>query len=529
MSTLRAVRMYGRFMVGLPAFLRRRMTVEEAEAAIRSDLADRDANFLRLARRAIYDNPRSPYLALLTAAGCTYGDLESSVGRRGLEPTLQALRDEGVYVTFEEYKGRQPIVRGGRTIEADAHAFDNPLASKAYAGTTGGSTGTATRVDTDLDNIYALTRHVLIGRKVHGVLGVPGAVWKGTLPDPIGVQVLLGSALYDNMPERWFTPVTRDDYTPPMRFRLATNYILWMSRICRVPFPWPEPLPIDQAIVLARWAAESVKRHGGCQVVSSVSLGMRVCIAAREAGLDLSGARFFGGGEPMTPAKMAAFTAVGARHVTIYVSVDAGVMGLPCANASEENDQHLVADNVALIQHPRPVLGSDVEVNAFYFTSLNEKASKVLLNMESDDYGIVEERSCGCPLEALGYGRHLRQIRSYGKLTGEGVTLVGSEMVRILEHVLPSRHGGTPQDYQLVEEQDANGLTRLVLCIDPAASIRDEQAVINTMLDALKAGSVAGGLTQSFWKRGGTFQVRRASPVWTARGKLPIIRRGGTS
>ncbi|HSG00435.1 MAG TPA: hypothetical protein VLA20_04855 [Vicinamibacterales bacterium] len=526
MSTLRELRMYGRFMVGLPAFFRRRITVEQAEAAVRLGLAEREANLLRLARRGIYDNPRSPYRKLLEMAGCTYGDLESSVRTKGLEPTLRALRAEGVYVTFEEYKGRQPLVRGGQTFEIDPHDFDNPLATRAYAGTTGGSTGAGTRVETDLDNIYALTQHVMIGRDVHGVLTLPGAVWKGTLPDPIGVQVLLGSVLYQNIPQRWFTPVTRDDYVPPLRFRMATQYILWMSRLCGARFPWPEPLPVDQAIVLARWAADAVKTHGGCQVVSSVSLGMRVCIAAKEAGLDLTGANFFGGGEPITPAKMAAFSAVGARHITIYVSVDAGVLGLPCANPAEDNDQHLLEDNVALIQHPRALLGSDIEVDAFYFTSLCDRSSKILFNMESDDYGVVEERACGCRLETLGYRRHLRQIRSYGKLTGEGVTLVGSEMIRILEHVLPSTYGGTTQDYQLLEEHDEQGFTRLVLLIDPKVPISSEQAVIDTMLDALKAGSEAGGLTQSFWKRAGTFRIRRQPPVWTARGKLPLIVRG---
>ncbi len=528
MNGLRTLQMYGRFMAGLPSHLRRRLTIEQAKASIQEGLANRESNFLAIARRGIYGNPSSPYLPLLELAGCAYGDLEASVRAKGLEPTLEALRAEGVYVTFEEYKGRQPLVRGGRTFALDPHAFDNPTASRAYAGTTGGSTGAGTRVDTDLDNIYALTRHVMLGRDVHGVLGLPTALWKGTLPDPIGVQVLLGSVLYDNIPERWFTPVTRDDYTAPLRFRLATQYILWMSRVCRTPFPWPEPLPLDQAHVLARWAAHAVKTHGGCQIVSSVSLGMRVCVAAKDAGLDLTGAKFFGGGEPMTPAKMAAFTAVGARHVTIYVSVDAGVMGLPCGAPIEENDQHLLEDNVALIQHPRAVPGADVDVDAFYFTSLGEKSSKILLNMESDDYGVVEERSCGCPLEALGYRRHVRQIRSYGKLTGEGVTLVGSEMVRVLEEVLPARFGGTAQDYQLLEEHDAQGFTKLVLLIAPHVDIANEQAVIDAMLDEVKAGSVAGGLTHSFWKRAGTFKVRREPPVWTARGKLPSIRIGGS-
>lgn len=528
MSALGTLQMYGRFIVGLPGFLRRRITVDEAKAAVREGLANRNANFLRIARRGVYDNPESPYRALLQMAGCEYGDLEASVRDRGLEPTLERLRAEGVYVTFEEYKGRQPIVRGGRTIEVEEHAFDNPLAARAYEGQTGGSTGAASRVGTDLDNIYVQSPHLMLARHVNGMLGLPTAVWKGQLPDPVGIEVFLRSVLHGNPPKRWFTPITRDAFVPPLRFRLATRYVLWMSRVCGVPCPEPEPLRLDEAIVLARWAAETVREHGACEVVCSSSLGVRVCLAAAEAGLDLTGANFFGGGEPFTASKRMAFERVGARYVPIYISVDSGPIGLPCAAAVEENDQHFVADNLALIQFPRKVRQSGTEVDAFYFTSLRHRASKVLLNMESDDYGIVESRSCGCEFEALGYQRHIRQIRSFGKLTGEGVTLVGSEMVKILEEVLPRRFGGSPLDFQLVEEEDENGLARLTILVDPALEIASDQDVIAAVLDAVKAGSVAGGLAQSFWQQAGTFRVRREAPVWTKRGKLPSLRVGAS-
>jgi hypothetical protein len=524
MSALGTVAMYGRFMAGLPGHLRRRMTVADAERLLRDGLAAREENFLRIARRGIFDRPASAYAQLLDLAGCTYADLEASVRTKGLEPTLAALRAEGVYVTFEEYKGRQPLVRRGRTIPTDEHAFDNPVASKAYEGTTGGSTGAATRVATDLDNIYSQTPHVMMVRHVHGLLGFPTAVWKGALPDPVGVEVYLRSVVYRGQPERWFTPVTRDHYRAPLRFRLANHYIVWMSRLLGVRCPSPEPLPLDQAVVLARWAADAIQRAGGCQIVASVSLGMRVCLAAREAGIDLTGTHFFGGGEPMTAAKQAAFASVGARHVTFYTSVDAGPIGLPCANPIESNDQHLLEDNLALIQHRREVAGSGVEVDAFLFTSLRDRSSKILLNAESDDYGIVEERACGCPFEALGYGRHVRRIRSFGKLTGEGVTLVGSEMIRILEEVLPQRFGATPQDFQLVEDHDERGFTRLTLVVDPSVRVDRDEQLISALLEAIGDSSVAGGLTQSYWKQAGTFRVRREAPAWTARGKLPLIR-----
>ena len=348
MSTLHMLRMYGRFMTGLPMFLRRRISVEEARDTIRRGLADRDDNFLRIARRAIYDNPGSPYLKMLQMAGCEYGDLEGGVRTQGLEPALEKLRAEGVYVTFEEYKGRQPIVRNGRTIEADHTSFDNPLAVGAYEGQTGGSTGKATRVSTDLDNLRSHTAHIMMNDHVHGMIGWPKAVWKGTLPDPVGTGIFLRSSLYDEIPDRWFTPVTRDHYTAPLRFRLATGYILLITRLMGRPCPWPEPLPLDRAEVIARWAADQVKAHGGAHVVVGVSLGVRICLAAAEAGIDMTGVRLLGAGEPFTAAKKAVFDRVGAHYIPIYISEDTGPMGMPCANPIEPNEQHQLADNLAL-------------------------------------------------------------------------------------------------------------------------------------------------------------------------------------
>ena len=93
MPWLSTLQMYGRFVLGLPRFLRRQqVTVDEAKAAVRRDLAARNGNFLTLARRAIFENPRSPYRPLLRLAGCELGDIESAVRNKGLEATLEDLR-----------------------------------------------------------------------------------------------------------------------------------------------------------------------------------------------------------------------------------------------------------------------------------------------------------------------------------------------------------------------------------------------------------------------------------------------------
>jgi hypothetical protein len=344
----------------------------------------------------------------------------------------------------------------------------------------------------------------------------------------VGLGVYLRAARWRGHPVRWFTPVTQQMHKPALRFRLALQYVVAVSRLCGVPCPRPEPLPLSDAIVLARWAADATKEHGGCEIVCTVSLAVRVCDAAHDAGIDLSGTAFYGGGEPFTGAKNAAITRVGARFVSLYISEDAGPMGIQCGTPCEVGDHHLLDHGIALIQHPREVLESGFEVDAFYLTSLRPLASKLLLNVESDDYGIVEERACSCPFGELGFHRHLRRIRSFGKLTGEGVTLVGTEMLRILEEVLPQRFAGSPQDFQLVEEEDdATGFTRLVVVVHPRLQITRNEDVIEAMLDALTESSISADLARTYWQQADTFRVKRQQPTWTRGGKMPSILRAG--
>jgi len=71
------------------------------------------------------------------------------------------------------------------------------------------------------------------------------------------------------------------------------------------------------------------------------------------------------------------------------------------------------------------------------------------------------------PAGKLGYTEHLSHIGSYGKLTSEGATLIGDEMLPILEETLPARFRGSPLDYQLCEEEDDQGLSRLTVRVSP--------------------------------------------------------------
>jgi len=520
LSTLSDMKMYGRFAWGLRGFLKHTLTLEEAKAIIKRRMEEREPNFLRLVRKGIFGYPKSPYLPLLKLAQCEMGDLENMLKIKGLEGTLHALREAGVYITFEEFKGRQPIVRNGKVIPVKAHDFDNPYLSHYYRGETGGTTGAGTRVDMDLDHIDAQTYFQMVAMDAHGLIGLPAVIWWGTLPDTTGLLSILLRARYRYFPQKWFFPVTRKDFRPSLKNRLATHFIIIMGRWFGASIPWPEPVPLDQALIVAKWISDTLKEHGQCLLSTHISMLMRVSLAAQEEGLDLTGATFMGGGEPPTPAKVREITRSGAHYIPVYFFAEVGAVGYGCVKPVDINDLHFFKDGLALIQYPHQVPNSEITVEAFNFTTLLPTAPKVILNVEIDDYGVIETRSCGCPLERFGYTEHLRQIYSFSKLTGEGVTLVGSEMIHILEEVLPARFGGNPLDYQLLEEEDEKGFTRLSIVVNPKIEIKDEKEVIEVVLEALRRGSVAADLARAVWNQANTLKVKRREPIWTTRGKL---------
>jgi hypothetical protein len=213
-NALADARMYARFASGLRSFLRETITLEQARAIVRRRLEEREANFLRVVERGIYGYPRSPYLPLLKLAGCELGDLRQMVRDTGLEATLLALREAGVYVSFEEFKGRQPIVREGREYAVESRDFDNPYTQPAYSGSTSGSTGAGTRVDIDLDHVAAYGPIVAIAHAAHGLLDAPLGQWLGTPPDSSGLGQTLVCCRIGHVPRAWFTPLTARDLRP---------------------------------------------------------------------------------------------------------------------------------------------------------------------------------------------------------------------------------------------------------------------------------------------------------------------------
>jgi hypothetical protein len=207
-----------------------------------------------------------------------------------------------------------------------------------------------------------------------------------------------------------------------------------------------------------------------------------------------------------------------------YGFTEGGLVGLSCRNPLGENDLHLYRDAWGLIQSPVQVPGSTLVVDAFCFTALLPTVPKIIFNVELDDYGILDQRDCGCPMQRAGFPDHVRDIFSFRKLTGEGMTLVGSTMLRIMEDVLPTKFGGSALDYQLVEEEDDAGFTRLTFVVSPKVGDIDEKDLIETVLDEVSRDSPGADLARAVWRDAGTLRVRREDPTWSTLGKLLSLR-----
>src|SRR3990172_8887397 len=81
----------------------------------------------------------------------------------------------------------------------------------------------------------------------------------------------------------------------------------------------------------------------------------------------------------------------------------------------------------------------------------------ILLNISMGDQAVVLRRQCGCPLEQLGWTTHLHTIRSHEMLTCGGISFLDTDVIRVIEEVLPARFGGAPTDYQLLEDEADDG------------------------------------------------------------------------
>jgi hypothetical protein len=520
MSILGQASMYARFALGLRKFLKEPMSPEQSDEIIRQRLAQREQNLLLIVKKAIYENKKSPYLRLLNLVGCEYGDFERDVRLDGPEETLRKLSEQGVYVTTEEFKGMTEVTRGSRSFRVEDTDFDNPFPSGHLEAASGASRSAGTRTVYDFEFLEAdWAVYAVATIDGLGALDHPFGLWLPILPGG-GPAALLAFTKGGKTPAKWFSPVASRDIKPSLKSRAGTSYIVHVGRMLGAKWPSPEYVAFEDAWKVAQWLSETIRQQGGCCVETYSSAATMICQAARERGYDIEGAKIITAGEPLTEAKNAEIEAAGARAYPLYGLMDGGSVGFGCFNPATTDDFHIVKDSVALIQYNREVHHAGVSVDAFLLTSLVPSAPKVIFNVETGDYGLIDTRNCGCKFERLGLTEHIHQVRGFDKLTAVGMTFVGTDMVRIIEQVLPSRFGGSSTDYQMLEEEDEKGHTRMTILVNPDVGPLDEKSLIDIVLAELSKGHDTRRMMAEVWSQADTLRVERARPVPTARGKL---------
>jgi hypothetical protein len=508
-STIEAL-WIGTQMAGrLPTLLKQPITFGQAAVTVKERFGQREKTFLYIAQKGIYEHPESPYRGLMLSAGCEYGDLEKLVLEEGVEGALQVLFRRGIYLTVGEFKGRQPAVRGSQTIQIDPGKVRNPLSTPHVLGRTSGSRSARTLVAFDLAFIRDCAVNHCLGLGIRGGEQWVKANWEG--PGGGANFRLVKFSCLGSPPACWFLrggPALQDSST-----RWTARFMQLGHRLSGASLPSPLYVPHDDPLPIAQWMASVLRSGRTPYLFGFASSAVRLCQTAYEAGIDLQGAQFQMGGEPITDARLEVVRRVGADGIPRYGSVETGMIGYGCPNPEFADDMHLFHDLYAIVQAETVHEHLKIPKTALFISSLLPTSPFILLNVCMGDQAYVEQRACGCPMEEFGWMTHLHTVRSYEKLTAAGITLWDTEVIRVLEEVLPSQFGGGPTSYQLVEDE-INAQPRLTLRVDPTIGPADVDDIGKAFFRGIH---VTGN---RLWQTPGFFRVKRQAPMTAGSGKI---------
>jgi hypothetical protein len=501
----------------LAKILYRPWSADRAQDLVRERLAQRGPRFLAMADRMIWSFPDSPFFRLLTWAEWSASRLRDAAERWGLDDTLRALRDDGVYVSYDEYRGRTPIRRRGHEMLCREDDFDAPMIFAAYEARTGGTRSAGSRVFATFENLLANRSFArLMTLEAHGLMDIPIVLWQSR---QVTLSWWLGLAHAGRRPWKWYLPGAARDAAMPANVGRIIALARLMARARGLNLPPPEQRPLSAIDDVLDAILDARAQRGRCVVVTTASSATRLAALAAQRGAGLRGVTFIVAGEPLTPGKYGDITQSGADLTSRYATAEAGSLGEGCPHPDAIDDMHFLSDAFGLVTHPATLPNGET-VTGLLLTSLLPESVKVMLNLEIDDFADVTIRRCGCMWDRLGLRTHISGIRSFSKMTGEGMTLLGTDCVRILEEVLPREFGGSSTDYQLLEREDEQHLTGLCLVVSPRVGPIDEERLLSRFHEALSAVPHPGTHVPSLWRQAGTLRVLRSDPVPTPTGKL---------
>jgi hypothetical protein len=507
-----------RFGFSLVSALTNPLSMEEARELMKSREEDQAEKFLALCDSEIFGKDNSPYKRLFESAGYSRERLSHLVHSEGLERALSTLAADGVYLDIKEFKGQKPVVRPGLKMFFDASLTDIssgpsiPLLSS-------GSNGPRMTTHIGVKGLRFLSSYIPLLLEGLDALSLPIVLYY-PMPSVSGVVHLIIFAMAGFPPSAWFSqvPFPARHRTRPL-FQLMA--LLATSKLRGLRLPFPAIAEISHPASLAGWLSR--KCPNGAVVPTFPGSALHLLRAAHSEGIKLPRLIFILGGEPLTQRKFDFIRESGHHVYAWYSSVETGRIALGCFRGTSPDDMHVLTDRVVAITRPYRASHSELPSNAILLTSVHPDSYKFLLNVETGDEAVLEERRCGCLWEQYGLTRHISTVRSYEKLTLEGMTYAAGDIFRLVEETLPAQCGGTASDYQLREEESADGLTRLVVSVNPGLSIYEDE-VKATIYASLREASANHASMTDILKQASAVVVRREFPKLTCSGKIIPIR-----
>jgi hypothetical protein len=390
---LSSINHYRRVTAGMCAYMRTPLNPNPL-AMLHEQMENRAQRWLAMVQVGAFERSDSVYGQLIEIAGCSLDDLRTAVRWDGLGPTLDMLRDNGVYVTHDEFKGKVPIERSGQVVDTAGRTFANPLVSGWLDTRSSGSRSS----DTKSSHNTALTIHREANWALHfAELGIRDGVSfpvRPVLPPAAGIVTVLAYARQGCTMERWFA--LGGSIGQSAHYRALTNYIVGLARWNLLHIPFPEHLPAGEFSPVAKALAEA-KRRGQRGVLQAVaSIGVKVVEAALSNGWDIGGSLFISGGEPVTAAKRRYVESAGVSvHIMYWIS-EVGPIGWSCSQNPGDDTIHLMRDSLAVRQHSHQDRLSSTEVRPLLFTTLLPKSANLLINADMGDCATLRTADYSC-------------------------------------------------------------------------------------------------------------------------------------
>ena len=216
------------------------------------------------------------------------------VGREGLEGALTALAKAGVFLTFDEMKGRQPAIRGSQRFTFREDDFDSTVSRPHLIRMTGGTSSRPGRVGFSLAFLDEWATTVATVLEAHEINEPAAAFWW-----PVPVAQSLMFARIGRPSVGWFYPV----HPLPRTVPLAAGYVRWIARTVGHAMPRPQRCDLDTPGPILAWAVEQLATGRPLVLWTTASAAARLGIGAREAGVSLRGLTTIIGSEAVTEAR----------------------------------------------------------------------------------------------------------------------------------------------------------------------------------------------------------------------------------